>query len=156
MKLFKNSEWETVKNMVVISLVNSLVPLSWHALTSCVYHDTVRKTNSSHENSLEPVNSLNRSWRPTRGWQTNTFKNRCTKNMSIWGFQVNEKAEEQEACIRLWQRDAFLLTNRWGEDMALKEWGRYQLLLLDCPNKLITLILSFLCPGNEHTEFTKH
>lgn len=114
----------------------------------CTYRYSEK--NYSHENSLDRVNSLHGSWRQTRGWQTNTFKNCCTrKSIPLFkGYKCMKKQKgrnKEPASNFNEERNAFLSLSRWGEYMALKEWSRRWLFLLDCPSKLTPFIPSFLC-----------
>lgn len=73
--------------------------------SSCAHYHTVRKTNYSHENSLDLGDSLKGSWRPTRGWPANTLRTAVRERHLFEDLQGCEKEErkKQRACIKLEQ-----------------------------------------------------
>lgn len=79
----------------------------YYSASSCAYHSTVRKRNYSHVNSVDLVNSLKMSWRPTWGWWTNTSRIAVQEEAPLYLriTSVREKAEgkKQAACIKLQQ-----------------------------------------------------
>ena len=82
----------------------------------------------SPENSWDPGDSLKGTWRPTRGWQTNTLK-----------IAVPEKAP------LYWRKKCLPFNEQVRRTHGLKILSPW--FHLDCPSKLTPFIPSFLCRG---------